>query len=76
MCSLLDRSHFSAGDFIDGTNHPIPASAVVPTGMSTDSEAHCFHRVQQTFHPVRDPLTPVLLIIGFRDYFFKIMQYM
>ena len=38
MCSLLDKSERSAGDFIDGTDHP--SQPAVPTGLSTDSESH------------------------------------
>ena len=49
MCSLLEKSDRSAGDFIDGTNHL--SRPAVPTGLSTDSEPYCFHRVQQPFDP-------------------------
>ena len=49
MCSLLDKSDCSAGDFIDGTNHLF--QSVVTIGLSTNSEPHCFHRVQQPFDP-------------------------
>ena len=39
----------SAGDFIDGTNHLFQPA--VPSRLSTDTEPHCFHRVQQPFDP-------------------------